>query len=223
MPSVLQEFTTLPAEWSAEDLHDHLGGVPLSRIRLAPAPGRATADDVARIRDEEGRLFELIDGVLVEKTGGAYESYLAGWIITAVNNYLAGNDVGFTLGADGALRILPERVRIPDVSFICWNQRPTKTVPTERVPSLFPNLAVEVLSRSNTTAEIDAKIDDYFRAGTKLVWIVDPIARSVTVYTVPDDSSVLDESQNLEGGGVLPGFCLPLTDLFNRAGDRNGE
>ncbi|HKB06128.1 MAG TPA: Uma2 family endonuclease, partial [Gemmataceae bacterium] len=66
----------------------------------------------------------------------------------------------------------------------------------------------------NTVREMALKRDDYFRAGVRLVWQIDPRARTVAVYTSPDNPAVLREADALDGGAVLPGFALPLTELF---------
>src|SRR5262245_23056526 len=109
-------------ETLAEALH-RIGDVPLERIRFRPYPGTATVKDVIAARNSpERRLCELVDGVLVEKTMGARESYLAGQVLTHLNNYLERHDCGFALGADGTMRILPHLVRIPDVSYVPWNE-----------------------------------------------------------------------------------------------------
>ena len=79
---------------------------------------------------------------------------------------------------------------------------------------LAPDLAVEVLSESNTPAEMARKRQEYFTAGVRLVWFVDPDARTEEVYTAPDQSTVVNEEGTLDGGAVLPGFTLPLRDLF---------
>jgi Uma2 family endonuclease len=79
-----------------------------------------------------------------------------------------------------------------------------------------------VLSESNTEAEMTRKRQEYFSAGVRLVWMVDPDARTVTVYTAPDQSIVLGEADTLTGDPVLPGFTLPLRDLFAEL-DRQGN
>lgn len=96
--------------------------------------------------------------------------------------------------------------------------RPGGVVPDQPMLRLAPALAVEVLSPGNTREEMDRKLQDYFAAGVRLVWNVDPEARAVTVYTAPDRSCVLAEDQTLDGGDVLPGFTLPLRKLFARLG-----
>ncbi len=127
---------------------------------------------------------------------------------------MAKHKLGFLAGADGTLRLWPGLVRIPDVSFISWNQLPNRKVPKKAIPDLYPDLAVEVLSRKNTKAEIDRKLQEYFRSGTRLAWVVDPRKRNVRVYTTPDQFDLLNEDQSLDGGDVLPGLSLPLREVF---------
>ena len=87
---------------------------------------------------------------------------------------------------------------------------PGHKLPAEPIPDLIPNLAVEVLSVSNTKREIDRKIGEYFRVGVQLVWVIDPPTRTAEVYTAPDQWTELTEKQSLDGGAVLPGFSLSL-------------
>ena len=100
----------------------------------------------------QDRLCELVDGVLVEKTVGYYESRVAGLLFHFIELFLQRRDLGIVLGADGTLRLMPGLVRIPDVSFISWKKFPNRELPAEPVPDLVPDLAVEVLSTANTAA-----------------------------------------------------------------------
>jgi Uma2 family endonuclease len=113
-------------------------------------------------------------------------------------------------------RLAPGLVRIPDVSFVSWRQVPSHQIP--RVPMLgfAPDLAVEVLSPGNTPQEMDRKLRDYFAAGVRLVWYVDPVRRTVEVFTAVGQSTLLHEDQDLAGDPVLPGLVLPLRELFAR-------
>ena len=208
MPATFAEPPTI-----ADLLHD-LGGISPKRIRLRPAPGRATEKDVLRIEAQEDRLFELIDGVLVEKVMGAKESLLAMELGYHLKSFLANKSLGVVLGEAGMLQLRPRLVRIPDVSFISWDQMPSGEFPSEPVPSLFPDLAVEVLSRGNTAGEMTLKVSEYFAAGSRLVWIIDPESQTAEVYTAPDECRHLKVTQSLDGGEVLPGFKLPLKELF---------
>ncbi len=208
MPTAFAEPPTIA------DLLQELGDISPRRIRLVPAPGRATEKDVIRIEAKENRLYELVDGVLVEKAMGARESLLAFHLGHLMKTFLDSNDLGVVLGAGGMMRLRPRLVRIPDVSFISWDQIPGGEFPDEPIPDLFPDLAVEVLSKSNTSREIERKFREYFEAGCRLVWIVDPKTRTADVYTAPDACRHLRATQSLDGGDVLPGFELSLKELF---------
>ncbi len=199
---------------TAADLLKQLGGIPADRVLLDPPPGTATEKDVLEVERRQGRICELVEGVLVEKAMGLAESFLAMRLGYLLNVYLAKHNLGLVVGADGALRLWPGLVRIPDVSFISWDQLPNRKIPKKPIPDLYPNLAVEVLSRKNTKAEIERKLHEYFRSGTRLAWVVDPRKRTVAVYTAPDQSRLVTEQESLDGGEVLPGLTLPLSKLF---------
>jgi Uma2 family endonuclease len=165
---------------------------------------------------ERDRLCELIDGTLVEKTMGTPESYIAFELGFALRVYLTKHDIGFVYGADGLIQLRPRRVRVPDVSFTSWLKRPDRTVPSDPISDLAPDLAVEVLSPGNTRREMTRKLKDYFKGGVRLVWIIDPKSRTAEVYTGADDMTAIEESGSLDGADVLPGFTLPLAKLFER-------
>ncbi|SIO42432.1 Endonuclease, Uma2 family (restriction endonuclease fold) [Singulisphaera sp. GP187] len=214
-------ITTLSRpDWTVADLFEHFGPIPFRRIRQVPGPGTATEQDVLAIRDRERRLFELVDGVLVEKAVGIQESYLAILIAGLLGDFAARGDLGMVLGADGMARLASGLVRIPDVSFISWDRLPGRRVPSTPFLDIAPDLAVEVLSPSNTAREMDRKLLEYFQAGVRLVWYVDPAARTVRVFSTPGEGLVLGEDQELDGSPVLTGLRIPLRPLFARLGPR---
>ncbi|MCY2964984.1 MAG: Uma2 family endonuclease [Planctomycetota bacterium] len=209
-PAIAETLT----EWTAADLVERFGPIRLHRIRSHPAPGTATEQDVIDIHDREDRLFELVDGVLVEKAMGTHESVLAVALSALLRDFVKSTKSGFVLGADGMARLAPGLIRIPDVSFVSWDQLPNKIIPAGPMLDFAPRLAVEILSASNTKREMDQKLVDYFEAGVELVWYVDPRARTVKVHSSPASFIVLDVGQTLAGGAVLPGFSVAVKDLF---------
>jgi Uma2 family endonuclease len=211
MPSVLTP--NAPAETVA-DLLAYLGDIPPARLRLHPPPGTATEQDVLDVQARTDRLCELVDGVLVEKAMGFRESFLAITLSAILWGFVQPRKLGVVTGADGMMRLASGLVRIPDVAFVSWERLPGRRIPHEPIPHLAPDLAVEVLSPGNTPAEMARKRQEYFAAGVRLVWIVDPVARTVTAYTVPEQFTVFSEEQTLAGEPVLPGFTLPLQQLF---------
>jgi Uma2 family endonuclease len=211
-----------PTESFAE-LQRQLGDIPAARIRLRPAPGTATAKDVLTIHGKTKRRCELVDGTLVEKHMGLQESFLAIALASHLFGFVRPRKLGIVVGEAGMMEISIGLVRIPDVSFISWKRLPGGVIPEEPIPKLAPDLAVEVLSLSNTLAEMKRKRREYFKAGVSLIWIVDPRARTVTVYLSLRKFFVLTEEDTLDGGDVLPGFKLPLGDLFAELDEKAPE
>jgi Uma2 family endonuclease len=204
-----------PTTWiTVADLFEQLGHVPPERIRLVPAPGTATEQDVLDLIDHADTICELVDGVLVEKTMGYMESVLAMAIGELLRKFVREGKLGIVLGPDGTLKVLPDQVRIPDVCFIGWSQFPDGKLPKTPIPAIAPDLAVEILSKGNTEAEMRRKLQDYFAAGVRLVWYIDPRTRTAAAYTSPEQGTMFDENGVLTGGDVLPGFELPLRELF---------
>src|SRR5262249_3742785 len=158
-------FTDPTTVWTVADLFEKFGPIPATRIRLDPPPGHATEADVLAILQEEDRLYELVDGVLVEKTMGAGESGLAIWIGQLIGLVVTEKDLGLLFGEAGTLRLIPGLIRIPDLTFVSWKKLPQRVYPEEPIPDLIPDLAVEVLSEGNTREEMKGKLKDYFLAG----------------------------------------------------------
>src|ERR1051326_6008714 len=183
----------------AELVH-RLGDISLERIRVRPALGTATVEDVTRIQEHEGKLCELIDGVLVEKVMGYSESNIASLILEMLNSFVRKSNLGLVTGEAGTMELLPALVPIPDVAFVSWDRFPEHRRPKAAVPRVAPNLAVEVLSKGNTTSEMAAKRRDYFASGVELVWEIDPQTRTAVVYTSPNDCETLTASDTLDGG-----------------------
>jgi Uma2 family endonuclease len=156
----------------------------------------------------------LIDGTLVEKDMSTREGFLAGVLLHLFWNYLEQNNLGFAFPGDSQLRLREGLIRIPDVFFVSWEQLPSREVPEDPIASLFPDLAVEIITPNNTKREIERKLDDYFTAGCKLAWIIDPKTRTAKIYTSVRRFSEIDETGSLDGGTVLPGFTLSLAKLF---------
>jgi Uma2 family endonuclease len=209
-----------PSHWTLADLQSHLGDIPLERIRLVPPPGYATEHDLVRLAETGEGACELIDGVLVEKTMGTWESRLGFIIGHLIQSYLDDHPIGFVLGEKGALRTIVPQVRMPDACFVSWKKVPGDDFPQAGVLPFGPDFAIEVLSPSNTRREMARKLDEYFQAGTRVVWYIDPKARTVTVYTAVDQKITYGENDELTCGDVLPGFRFRLADAIEKSNRR---
>jgi Uma2 family endonuclease len=202
------------------DLMKRLGNVPLERVRFHPPPGTAVEKDVLE-SDRIGVTCELVDGVLVEKAMSYRESLLAFFLSKMLDNFVRPSNLGLITGEQGTVRLFAGLVRIPDVAYTSWDRLPGRRVPYTPIPDLAPDLAVEVLSQSNTKAEMKRKRHDYFSAGVRLVWLADPKTRTVDVYTSEKRFTQLTVDDVLEGGVVLPGFRLSVREWFAEL-DRQG-
>jgi Uma2 family endonuclease len=194
------------AEWLAA-----LGGIPLDRVVFDPWPGTATEADLLRLVERDKRLCELIDGTLVEKPMGYWEGVIAQTVGRILGNYVSPRGLGQVSGADSTMRMKAGNVRLPDVGFTAKNRLPKTLV---AIPSLSPDLAVEVLSEGNTAAEVEQKLLEYFESGTRLAWVIDPVARTIAVYLQPGIPRVYEESESLTGDPVLPGLVITVAEVF---------
>jgi Uma2 family endonuclease len=195
------------AEW-----HHSLGDVPLERIIFDPLPGTATEADLLRLVDRDKRLCELINGTLVEKSMGFWEGQIAARLIVFLANFADPRDLGSVFAPDSTMRMSSGHIRLPDVSFIAKSRLPTTR---QAIPSIAPDLAVEVLSEGSTAKEIALKLNEYFQSGTRLAWLIDPRSLTVAVYHNPGEpTAVLNEHTELPGDPVLPGLKIAIADLF---------
>jgi len=196
------------------DVQAHLGGIPLDRIFIHPPIGTGTDEDVVHAKSRLNWICELVDGILVGKTMGFAKSLLTTEITFRLVDFEHQHDLGIVLGPGGPLRILPNQIRIPDASFICWDKFPDRLLPADEIFAVAPDLAVEVIWDGNTEAEMQKKLTDYFAAGVRLVWYIDPPTRTAKAYTAPDRFVTVAQNESLSGGDVLPGLELPLSDVF---------
>lgn len=205
-------MTTVPAKLfsgglTAAEWHRGLGDVPLHRVRMIPPPGTATEADAYRISETERRC-ELVNGTIVETGMSAPEGFLATLIGYYLNCFVIPHRLGAVIGADAQFRMLHGNLRLPDVSYTRRERMPN---PIPQVGGWCPDLCVEVLSPSNTAEEMTIKRREYFASGCQLVWEVEPRTRTAIAYSDADTGT---PTGVLDGGIVLPGFTLPLANLF---------
>lgn len=184
---------------------------------MDPAPGTATEEDLLRLVDgDEKRLVELVDGTLVEKPVGLLEALIAANIVHILRDFVSPRRLGLVFSSDATLRMILGNVRLPDVTFISAEHFPGGELPSGAIQTLPPTLAVEVISESNTKAEMRKKLNEYFQSGARLVWMVYPKTRSVAVYDEPSEepAKTVSESESLDGGDVLPGFSAAVVEIF---------
>jgi Uma2 family endonuclease len=160
--------------------------------------------------------WELIDGELVEMTPAADRSASTEPMISRLLlNHVLPNRLGRVYGAEGGFVLFPDRqtVRAPDVSFVSASRAPQGEA-RDHFPRLAPDLAVEILSPSDRMSESLAKVAMYLEANVRLVWLVDPMEQTVTVFRPDATPEKLDATMTIDGGDVLPGFSTPVAAMF---------
>jgi Uma2 family endonuclease len=207
---------TLGQPENVAQLLRRLGNIPAFRVRLQPPIGTATEKDLVRYNESKLKtaICELVEGTLVEKAMGWNESEIAGLIIHAILSFTRPRKLGKVLAPDGMQRVVPGLVRIPDVSYFARGKLTRSQHGATPVAPLVGDLVVEVVSKSNTKAEIARKLNEYFAAGSRLAWVVEPKPQTVRVHTAPAEYVVLGLDDWLDGGSVLPGFRLAVRELF---------
>jgi Uma2 family endonuclease len=200
---------------SFADFHARLGSISLDRILMKPPPGTATEEDLlTALHTPPHHPCELVDGTLVLKIGSCWSGLFVAALGRKIGNHVEETDAGVCLAGRLAYRLGPGLIRIPSFSFVSWKNLPNGAMPDEEIASFLPSIVVEAPNETNTAAEIRRKVGEYIAAGCKLVWIIDPRTKSATVHTSTACHKELDESGILEGGKALPGFKLPLAELF---------
>ena len=159
---------------------------------------------------------ELVRGcirVMTPASGG--HGLVSGKILVLLSAHVRRHGLGVCF-ADSTGYTLPNlmnTVRAPDASFVRADRLPQEGV-SDGFLQLAPDLAVEVLSPSESAADLSGKLDDYFTAGTRAVWVIEAATRSVTIHVPGEDPVVVAEDEVLHGGIVLPDFACSVAELF---------
>lgn len=180
------------------------------------------ATDVSSNKESEARgsaetLYEVVDGTIVELPAmGTPQELTAGILHLRLGSYVdtakSGRVVVETL-FDFVAQI--RRKRRPDVAYVSSQRWPRpQPVPDQDGWTVVPELAVEVISPSNTWNEITDKIHEYFEVGVQRVWVVSTAKKQVHIYSSPTSIEILSHNQDLADEELFPGFKLPLADLF---------
>ena len=175
----------------------------------------ATADELFRLPDD-GFRYELVKGeVRRMPPAGSEHGAVAVNAAIVIGQFVRAHSLGVVFGAETGFKIAsdPDTVRAPDLAFVRRERIPAGGIPKEFWPGA-PDLAVEVISPSDTYTEVEEKVNDWLDAGTRLVLVLNPRTRTVAVYTSRTNVTRLTEADLLTGGEVLPGFTCRVAELF---------
>lgn len=174
-----------------------------------------SAKDLLQIPND-GFRYELVRGELRRMPpAGLQHGRVTVNITTSLDQHVKVNDLGVVYAAETGFKLAsdPDIVRAPDVAFI-RQERVQKIGDIEGYWPGAPDLVVEVTSPHDSYAEVEDKVFDWLEAGTLMVIVVNPRKRAVTVYRSLTDITVLTEKDSLDGGEVLPGWKMPVKDVF---------
>ncbi len=181
-----------------------------------------TADELFMM-PEDGFRYDLVKGELRKMSpAGSEHGAIIARLTIALGHFIEANDLGAVFGAETGFKLAsnPDTVLAPDLAFVCNERIPPTGIPVAYWPGA-PDLAVEVVSPGNTRREMDEKISEYLAAGVRLIWIVTPKQRTVTVHRPGQEAQTLAESDVLDGQDVVPGFQYSIAKLF--AGKSTGQ
>lgn len=182
---------------------------------LAQSGGLMTAEELFHLPND-GMRHELVKGVLttMPPTGFEYGA-VTGNLTGPIQVHVRQNNLGTVCGAETGFIVAkePDTVRAPDVAFVS-RERLEQIGTTRKFFPAAPDLAVEVLSPGDTVGEVDEKIEEWLNAGVRLVWIVNPKRRTITVYRSLTDIVLLTEQDELDGQEVVPGFRCKVAEVF---------
>ena len=182
---------------------------------MRPSPSKTNATD-GLLELCDVRRCELIDGRLVEKKSSYLSSVVSGQVACQLGTYLHDRPLGTVAGSRASYRCFPDdslKVRRPSVTFVARGRLPVEELARGHV-TVAPDLAVEVVSPNDTVYELNKKVQEYLRAGVRLVWVIDPENRTLVVYRANRTLAEFQPEDELTGEDVIPGFRCLVRDFF---------
>jgi Uma2 family endonuclease len=175
-----------------------------------------TAEDLWRMPGN-GRGLELVRGELREMAPAGFDhGAVCVTIASLLHTHVRAHKLGVVVGAETGFVLArnPDVVRGADAAFVASARIPTTGRPVKYWDG-GPDVAVEVLSPTDTVEQVEEKVDDYLAAGTPLVWVINPRRKTVTIYKPGGKPVILSETDTLDGGDVVPGFSCLVARIFD--------
>lgn len=158
--------------------------------------------------------IELVNGeIIAMPLNGGQHGVIALELCVLLGNFIDKHDLGYSIAGGTGYQVSEWTVRVPDFGYIRRDRLPDG-LPEDFVP-LAPDLAVEVISHDDKAEIIHGRVLDLLSVGTHLMWVIYLTNRTAVVHT-PEGSHTIDSNGILDGGDVLPGFSVPLKEVFSR-------
>ena len=163
---------------------------------------------------QDGYKRELLQGEIIMSPAGSEHGRISFLVAAAIDRHASPHGLGVVFDSSTGFRLTPDELLSPDAAFV----GKARLAGQKRLPRGFfpgaPDLVVEVLSPSDTSERMHEKLSRYFAHGTRLAWVINPAERNALVYRAPEADRLLRVTDALDGEDVLPGFRLPLAELF---------
>jgi Uma2 family endonuclease len=175
-----------------------------------------TADQLLRLR-ADGSRYELLHGELRKMPPSGFEhGHVTMNIGHSLNAHVTAHDLGVVCAAETGFKLAsnPDHVRAPDVAFVDRNRVKAAGM-VEGFWAGAPDLAVQVMSPSDSYSDVEEKVIDWLAAGTRMVVVANPKKRTATVYRSATQIVILSEDQLLDGADVVPGWSIRVKDIFD--------
>ena len=179
---------------------------------------KITVAEFEAMAADPGRRYELVDGELVDMDGAPRHGRMTLWIGGLFRDYIDAAGLPLDVGVCTGFQIDPYTLRFPDVHVTSWERMAAYDADAGGFPAFAPDVAIEVVSPSNTPAALARKTEEYFANGTQAVWIAYPDSRTVSIRRPGQPERVFGVGDILTGDPEIPGFACPVADIFARAG-----
>src|SRR5262245_49715416 len=173
-----------------------------------------TPEELLKMPD--GDLYELVDGNLVERPMSLWSCYVAAVLLRLLSDQKVSR-LGWLLGEGTTYQCFPhkpDQTRRSDLSFIRLDRLSLADAAKPGHVRIAPDLAAEVISPNDGAYDVDEKVQDYLQAKVRLIWVIDPLLRTVCIYRLDGTVSQLGEHDELDGEDVVPGFRCKVGELF---------
>ena len=164
--------------------------------------------------EDPGHRYELVDGELVDMDGAPRHGKITGELFLFLRLHIRDTGLPMEVGVSTGFQMGPSTLRVPDVQVTSWERMAAYDEDAGGWPPFAPDVAIEVVSPSNTPAELDRKTTEYFANGSRAVWIADPTPRTVSIRRPGRPELVFAVGDVLSGDPEIPGFTCPVADVF---------
>ena len=175
---------------------------------------KITAAEFWAMPDDPGHRYELVDGELIDMDGAPRHGIVTMWIGHLLTDHISRNKLPLAVGAATGFQMSPYTLRFPDVHVTTWERMAAYEADAGGFPHFAPDVAIEVVSPSNTAAELDRKTAEYFANGARAVWIADPGPRTVAIRRPGMPEQVYQGDAMLYGDPEIPGFACRVSEIF---------